>query len=117
MYKLTLPYPPSLNHAHYNVKGGGRVLTAKARTFYANAAVIARSAGVERIEGDVVVTLYVYRAATNEDAENRAKFTLDALQGIAYDNDKQIVEIHIYRKDAEQPKRKNARVEIEVRAA
>lgn len=114
---LTLPYPPSVNHSHWHTRSGARVLKPAARAFYEEVAAIAHNAGVEPIVGKVALTMHIYSAAVNEDASNRIKLLEDALQGFAYENDKQVSEIHVYKHDAEKPKRKNARVEVEVKAA
>lgn len=113
--RLTLPYPPSVNHAHFHTRSGARVLKPKARAFYEEVAVIARNAGVSLIEGKVSLTMHIYCAAVNDDASNRIKLTEDSLQGWAYANDKNVTELHIYKHEAEKPKRKNARVEVEIK--
>lgn len=48
---------------------------------------------------DVVVYADWYRARRSGDLDNRMKVLWDALQGVAYDNDSQIVEIHARRYD------------------
>jgi crossover junction endodeoxyribonuclease RusA len=61
--------------------------------------------------GPVAVYLHVYRARKAGDLDNSAKVLLDALQGVAYNDDAQIVELHLYRHDD----KANPRVEVEVR--
>lgn len=51
------------------------------------------------LAGELKVTLDFYRPARRGDLDNRIKVTLDALQGIAFKNDSQIVEIHARRFD------------------
>lgn len=115
MSKFTIPYPPSINHAHWHTASGARVLKPHTRKFYDDVAIIAANACAEPISGKVSLTLHIYCAAVNEDISNRIKVTEDALQGYAYHNDKQVSELHIYRHEAEKPKRKNARVIVEVK--
>ena len=114
MTVFTLPYPPSINHAHWHMASGTRILKPATRKFYEDVALIAGNACERVIDGNVSLTLHIYCAAVNEDASNRIKVLEDSLQGYAYHNDKQVKELHIYRHDAEKPKRKNARVVVEV---
>lgn len=114
---LTLPYAPSVNHAHWHKKNGARVLKPKARAFFEEVAAIAKNACIEPIEGDVSITMHIYRAAINHDISNRIKITEDALQGWAYANDKNVSELHIYKHEATKPKKKTARIVVEVKAA
>lgn len=60
------------------------------------------------LEGPVAVVVKVYRAAKRGDLDNFMKCLLDGLQGTAYKNDKQIVEMHSYRYDD----KLNPRVEV-----
>lgn len=115
--KLTLPYPPTLNHSHYHVPGGARVLKPAARKFYEDVRLLAAAAGAEVVQGEYVMTLHVYRPQTNADPSNVVKLLEDSLQGILIENDKFCKELHLYRYEAEKPKRQNARVIVEVRAA
>lgn len=74
----------------------------------------AKSAGCRPVEGPVSVTLSVY-AKGRLDADNIAKSILDSLNGVAYEDDDQVVELHIWKYRV-----KNAaeeRVEIEIREA
>lgn len=57
------------------------------------------SNGIKPFAGNVVVTIYVYRARKTGDLDNFQKLLLDALNGIAYNDDRQIVELHAYRCD------------------
>ena len=53
------------------------------------------------------------RPQRSGDLDNRLKCLLDSLNGIAWSDDGQIVEIHAYRHDD----KKNPRVEIEINPA
>lgn len=58
----------------------------------------------------VAVTLKIYRPLAAGDLDNRIKCVLDALNGTAYQDDRQVAEIHAYRfDDKERP-----RVEITI---
>ena len=48
----------------------------------------------------IAVSLTWYRGRRAGDLDNRLKQVLDALQGLCYVDDKQIVELHAHRKDA-----------------
>jgi len=64
--------------------------------------------GCRPISGPVVVTIQWFRAARRGDLDNHLKVVLDALQGVAYRNDNQIVELHAYRLEDHQ----NPRLQI-----
>ena len=98
-YAIRLPYPPSSNRYWRNFRGR-MVKSTDARRYDAEVKALARLAGVfDPIEGPVSVRVDIYRARAMGDLDNRAKVLLDALQGIAYVDDKQIVEIHSRRFD------------------
>lgn len=105
--KLTLPYPPSANR--YWRSARGRVFVSKeAKDF--KATVAAENPDVLTFLGEVAVTLHVYRPAKRGDLDNSIKVTLDSLKLIAFEDDKQVVELHAYRGDD----KVNPRVEVEV---
>jgi crossover junction endodeoxyribonuclease RusA len=107
--KFTLDYPPSLN-ALYATVNGRRVLSKAGRQYKGNAALDAFRQGAYCISGAVVISIDVYRPAKRGDLDNTFKVILDALKGIAWEDDKQIVGINARRfDDKEYP-----RVEIEV---
>ena len=58
-----------------------------------------------------MVTLRWHRPAKRGDLDNTTKVTLDALNGIAYSDDSQIVELHAYRFDDKD----NPRMEVEIK--
>lgn len=106
---LTLPFPPSLNHLY--LRSGRRVMkTDAARAFEQEVQIIGRDC--TPLEGDVAMTIHLFRPRRQGDADNYNKALLDALQGIAYTNDKQIVELHIFLRDDDA---KAPRAEIEVK--
>lgn len=64
------------------------------------------------LEGEVVVSLVVYRKRKVGDLDNFQKVLLDALRGVAFNDDSQVVEIHARREDDAE----NPRVEVRVEA-
>ena len=62
------------------------------------------------LSGPVALELHVYRERRSGDLSNRIKIIEDALQGVLYENDSQVVELHAYlHEDRHAP-----RIEIEV---
>jgi len=108
---VILPLPPSVNHYLVSTGRGGKALTPEARNWKAAADIALMHARLVRYDGPVAVTLHVYRERKAGDLDNRAKLTLDALNGHAWGDDAQVVELHAYRHDDAA----NPRVEVEVR--
>jgi Holliday junction resolvase RusA-like endonuclease len=97
--RFELPYPPSANRYWRSDRGGRPHLHA-------------RAAGLTPLEGPVRLTLIVFRPRRAGDLSNRIKVLEDALNGIAYADDGQVVELHAYlRDDKHRP-----RVELSLRA-
>lgn len=93
---IDLPYPPTANR-YWRVWRGRPVKSAEARKYQTD---------VKRLWGStppasspVAVTLDVVRPQRRGDLDNTAKVILDALNGCAYGDDSQIVELHMYRSD------------------
>lgn len=110
MYRY--PVPPSANRywRHYR----GRVVTsAEAQSYKQSVAMLARCDGVRPLSGPVAIQVAVYRERRSGDLDNRLKVLLDALQGVFYVNDAQIVEIHATLHDD----RHDPRVEVMVNSA
>jgi crossover junction endodeoxyribonuclease RusA len=103
MTTFTLPYPPSANR-YWRSFGGHVVVSTEAKQYKASAALMARSSGVIPVDGDVVLHLDVYRPRKAGDLSNRIKVLEDALIGVAYIDDAQVVEIHARRFDEPQKK-------------
>lgn len=63
------------------------------------------------LSGELKVELVVYfRSKATSDIDNVCKATLDSLTGLLWDDDRQIVELHIYKRQD----KANPRIEIEV---
>lgn len=97
---LTLPYPPGSNRLWRSVRGR-TVLSAEAIAWKQTAAWHARAVGCPLLAGNVAVALVLHprltktgRASqTRLDVDGGIKITLDALQGLAYANDKQVTRL------------------------
>jgi Holliday junction resolvase RusA-like endonuclease len=100
-----LPVPPSANE--YWAVGNNRLyVTAKAKAYKEEVALLLR--GAVPLKGRVAVNFSVFRPRACGDLDNYNKVMFDALQGLIYKNDSQIVEIHSFRKDDKH----NPRVEL-----
>ena len=95
---LTLPVPPTAN-LWWRMYRGRMVKSKAAREYQETAAMIALAARMPRFAKpiEVMVTVHWFRTQRRGDLDKRYSIMLDALQGIAYDNDSQIAEIHAYR--------------------
>lgn len=109
---LTLPLPVSANRYWRNYRGR-TVVSPEAKDYKAAVYLQASHLGIRPFTGPVAVYLHVYRARKSGDLDNSIKVLLDALCGVAYADDKQIVELHGWRHDDPE----NPRVEVEVRRA
>lgn len=109
--RLILPMSPSANRYWRNYNGHV-VVSNEASSYKANVGWIAKEAGITSpFDGNVAVSLYVYRKQRSGDLDNRIKVLLDSLNGIVFTDDSQVVEIHAYRRDD----KINPRIEVEVR--
>jgi crossover junction endodeoxyribonuclease RusA len=109
MISFTLPLPPSANR-YWRRAGKHLYISQEARAYKRDAAITARLASVKPLDGNLAVSLRIYRQRKAGDLDNKIKVCLDALNGIAYHDDNQIVEIHAYRYDD----KANPRVEIDI---
>lgn len=95
---ITLPYPPSANR--YWRHNRGITHRSKEAVAYINqVGLLCTTQRATPTPENVSVTLRVYRPANRGDLDNTAKVLLDSLNGFAYFDDKQIVELHSYRYD------------------
>ncbi len=89
--------PPSVNSYWRSAYKGGRIIhyISKAGREFKNAlALLAKVNKFKVLEGDVVLEYTLYcKKQGRKDLDNTLKAIQDALEGIAYKNDKQIVEI------------------------
>ena len=110
--KFTLDYPPSLNHLYATFRGR-RILSREGREYHRTAGIRALAQRARPLAGPLCVVLKVYRAERRGDLANREKAVCDALKGIAWEDDSQIVEMHLFRGDD----KAHPRVEVEVTEA
>lgn len=114
---ITLPEPPSVNRVWRKGKGGKLYLNPKAATFYTRVQAALRTAGVWRIRfpapTPVRYTLTWYRARKAGDLSNRLKCFEDALNGLVWTDDQQVVGFTCQRIDGQRP----ARVEVTIERA
>ena len=102
---FTLPVPPSANK-YWGVSGSRMYVTAEAKAYKQEIKyLLAQSVPMK---GLVAVNFSVYRPRMKGDLDNYNKIMFDALQGLVYENDNQIVEIHSFREDDKD----NPRVEL-----
>jgi Holliday junction resolvase RusA-like endonuclease len=95
---ITIPYPPTTNNLYMTVRGK-RVKTQAARAYAVLVQAICTARAVEPMEGPVSLMVTVYRPRKAGDLDNTLKAIQDSLKGFAFRDDRQIVEIHAYRRD------------------
>lgn len=108
-WQFYLPEPPSANRWWRNVNG--RMVTSAAARKYK--AAVAQMGSKWSISGPVVLDIIWHRGRKSGDLDKRIGVVLDALQGVAYENDSQIVELRARRYEDKD----NPRVIVHVRAA
>jgi len=107
----TLPYPPAVNHMW--LRGPNKTyLSKEARAFKSNVANMFTVRNVVPLTGEIAVTVRLYRPRKTGDLDGYLKSCFDALNGILWVDDKQIIAIHAYRFDDKLA----PRVELEVMA-
>ena len=101
---VELPLPPLANH-YLRVAGNHIYKTGEAKAYRARCEATCRAALPAPFTGPVAVRFTWYRRRRMGDLDNVAKVLFDALSGLLYADDKQIVEIHARRDDSrrEQP--------------
>lgn len=110
--RLTLPIPPSAND-YWRTWRGRVVVSAEARRYKNGVQLRALTEGHRKpLACPVVASVVVYRARRAGDLDNFLKVLLDALKGIAFVDDSQVVELHARREDDAS----NPRVEVRVEA-
>ncbi len=103
---ITLPYPPSANAYWRNVRGRV-VVSAEARAYKRKVGLTVQSTP---LDGPLAIEVHVYRPRKAGDLDNTLKVLCDALNGIAWRDDSQVVEIHAYRGDDKADPRVELRV-------
>jgi crossover junction endodeoxyribonuclease RusA len=111
-YTFTLPFPPSLNRIWRNGTGA-TYKSPEAKAYGWAVAAVLSEHDLPLLTGNIAVRLDLYRPRKQGDADNYAKVLLDYLQGRVYQNDNQIVDLHILRHDDKH----NPRVDVTVEEA
>lgn len=96
--KLILPYPPSVNLAFFNRKGGGGVKGRGLRTVYkvfVEEVTKLIPAGGYMFEGPVKMKVKIFRPTNRGDIDNRLKMLLDSFKGYLYNDDDQVVDLKV----------------------
>lgn len=92
---LTLPYPISSNR--YWRSARGRVfVSAEAKAYKQEVALIARTAGIREpasISAIALIVKLIPKTRRCLDLDNALKIAIDALKGIAFEDDSQVVKI------------------------
>lgn len=110
--KIRLPYPPSANRYWRTDRRGLPHLSDEAKDYKRLIAQLYLSMPSRPVplEGAVALHLMVYRPRKSGDLSNRIKVLEDVLQGFAYEDDSQVVELHAFRFED----KANPRVEVTV---
>jgi crossover junction endodeoxyribonuclease RusA len=98
---LNLPYPKSINDYYHSKQGGGRYISAKGKAFKNQ--VIADYNKLQPIGDNVRMKVIIHPRQTKKgkeykvciDIDNGNKCILDSLNGIVYNDDKQVKDLHI----------------------
>jgi crossover junction endodeoxyribonuclease RusA len=114
--RLTLPYPPSVNRI-YRAINGRQILSRVGRAYKARVEYLRWENRYVPFDGQVRVTLGVYRPAKRGDLDNTMKATLDALKGVAFRDDKQVCHINAERFEDKANPRVEVMVELYAAAA
>lgn len=99
---LHLPEPPSANvyyrraGKHMHISADGKAYKAAVKAAYVREFLHFRIAVPS---APVSVQIVWTRGRKSGDLDNRIKPVLDALKGLAFTDDKQVVELHAYRRD------------------
>jgi crossover junction endodeoxyribonuclease RusA len=101
MIALTLPLPPTINHAYGQRRGGGRFIKPAGLAFRQAVAEIVAEAGHKTLEGRIALFAAIHPAdRRRQDLDNRSKALQDALThaGVWLD-DEQIDSLHLVRRE------------------
>ena len=109
---MRLPLPPILNNLYINVPGRGRVLSHQGKDWKIKAGWEARKHWKgEPSKRAFAVNIDIYVKYTR-DVDSSSKLLLDAMQGIVYENDSQVDDLHPRRFKA--PKGQDGWIEVTV---
>jgi len=97
-YSFTIPVPPSANR-YWMVANNRIIVTPEAKTYKTRIFYQLGSKIENPLRQDVAINFTVFRPSKRGDLDNYNKVMLDALKGICYLDDSQVVEIHAFRAD------------------
>lgn len=102
---FTVPGRPVPKHRHRTTLIGGKVISytpRKVREFEQSVGWAAKAAGVPMLEGPLAVEIHCYVSPRGPipDADNLAKSVLDGLTGVAWQDDRQVVDVRAVRHEA-----------------
>lgn len=109
-YTIDLPWPPSANRLWRTTRQGRMYKTQEAADYGMGVGWIVMEHGINPMTGPVCLSLQFYRPMQRGDLDNRIKAVLDALNGVLYKDDKQVVELHAFLADDKH----NPRVEVTI---
>ena len=100
---IDLPYPPSTNNLYFTAGNGKRVPTKECKEFKEIAKWQAVRQKAPWIMGHVVLDVILHPKAKKDgtasavriDLSNCLKAAEDALQGVCYENDRQVIGVHL----------------------
>jgi crossover junction endodeoxyribonuclease RusA len=100
MINLILPYPPSVNH-YWGVSGKQRFIGKKGKEFRQAVAEACLDAQIQTMDGRLAVHVAIWPPDNRKrDVDNTIKPLLDAMEHAGvYENDSQIDELHIIRRE------------------
>jgi crossover junction endodeoxyribonuclease RusA len=107
---IVLPLPPSAN-VYWRYTSTGVYVSEAAENYKAAVKLRALLQRMSPFAGEVAMYVHVYRQRKAGDLDNFAKVLGDSLNGVAYHDDSQVVELHMWRHDD----KANPRVEVEIR--
>ena len=104
MSDFVLPMPPSANRYWRHFRGM-MVVSDEARTYRGVASMRAFATGLRPMDCPVALTLVFYLIRSDADVSNRIKILEDALNGVAYADDKQVAMLIVVRREAARVKK------------
>jgi Holliday junction resolvase RusA-like endonuclease len=87
--------PPSVNKMYCHTQKGGLYLHPNVLTFKTNIAKILKECTFNRSNKEIKLNITFYMKNRNNDIDGPIKVLLDSMNKIVYDDDKQIVELHV----------------------
>ncbi len=109
--KLILPFPVSANRYWRHDRGHTHRST-EAIKYIEHVRWLCLEANLTPLAGNISISFDFFRPAKRGDLDNLLKVTIDSLKGLAYEDDKQIVELYAARHEG----KTDPRVEVLIEA-